>query len=71
MQSNGKEVDFTCSSPLGWGEERCVSVRVRVATAAPMPASVARPTVPASPATDAQLTLEPVGLVTLWGMVLL
>lgn len=62
---------FTCSSLLGWGEEHYVSVHVHAATAAPVPASAALLTVPASPATDAQLTSEPGVLVTLWGMVFL
>lgn len=62
---------FTCSSLLGWGEEHYVSVHVHVATAAPVPASAALPTVPASPATDAQPTSEQGVLVILWGMVFL
>ncbi len=46
-------------------------MHVHVATAAPVPASAALLTVPASPATDAQPTYEPGVLGTLWGIVLL
>ncbi len=71
LNSTLRSLWFTCSSLLGWGEEHYVSVHDHVATAAPVPASAALLTVPASPATDAQPTYEPWVLVTLWGMVLL